>query len=264
MSTTSQKNQRRQCGFTLIELGVVLAIIGVLASIAVPSVSYFLRQGRVKNVTGSINSIRNWVGSLQASGLVGGALPVTEGSRPPSTGAALSAQDAVEVANAARLDHILVSAGITDKLLTFGMGAKLSASEGSGAELSWHPSKRTFFMSAGSGVISDTDTAKRDWSNCSRLETRLSNPAVAPSEALGANFRLDGVTNMPANTIVTYAVLKEVPYKDAIELAKAMNGEDLVPSAEDLESAQDLGPVVFQRPGTGSATVDVYVFVASL
>lgn len=260
---TSSHSLRGTRGFTLVELGVVLAIIGVLASIAVPSVSYFLRQGRVKNVTGSINSIRNWVGSLQASGVVGGALPVTEGAKPPTVGSALSAQSATELSKAARLDQILVSAGITDKLMTFGMGTQLSLPEGEGADLRWSPSKRAFYVGSGD-VPSDSESAGRDWSSCSRLESRLTNPALNPSEAEGANFRLDGTTSLPSNTVVSYVVLKEVPFKDAVELAKALGGEELAQAASSGTAAQDAGPVVFQLPQAGSATVDVYVYVAAL
>jgi prepilin-type N-terminal cleavage/methylation domain-containing protein len=248
-------------GFTLVEVGVVLAIIGVLAAISIPSVSYFLRQGRVKSVVGSVNSVRNWIGSLQSSGTIGGALPITEGARPPTTGAALTAQAAETVAAAARLDQVLVSAGITEKLLSFGMGTQSTVAEGAGLDLSWSARKRAFFVSDGNGEASATATAGRDWSTCSRLESRLSAPGLVPSAAAGANFRLDGATNVGANTVVAYVHLKEVPYKDAAELAKALNGEGLLAPEG---SAQDAGPVVFAAPDAGASTTDVFIYLAAL
>ncbi|WP_404424700.1 type IV pilin protein [Nibricoccus sp. IMCC34717] len=257
------KNNKRlkTSGFTLVEVGVVLAIIGVLAAISIPSVSYFLRQGRVKSVVGSVNSVRNWIGSLQSSGAIGGALPITEGSRPPTTGAALTAQAAETVAAAARLDQVLVSAGITEKLLSFGMGNQASVAEGEGLDLAWSARKRAFFISDANGDASATATAARDWSSCSRLESRLSAPGLVPSAAGGANFRLDGATNLSANTVVAYVHLKEVPYKDALELAKALNGEGLLATNG---TAQDAGPVVFAAPGAGASTTDVFVYIAAL
>ncbi|MDX2185757.1 MAG: type II secretion system protein [Opitutaceae bacterium] len=256
-----RKPLARKNAFTLVEIGVVLAIIGVLAAISIPSVSYFLRQGRVKSVVGSVNSIRNWIGSLQSSGAIGGSLPITEGAKPPTTGTALSAVDAVTLASAARLDQVLVSAGIIDKLLTFGMGSQVSAPEGEGADLSWNTRKRAFYMNDGAGGISSTDTVERDWSNCSRLEARLSSPIVQPSAAAGGNFRLDGITNIAANTVVAYIHLKEVPHKDALELAKAINGEDLT---SETNGAQEGGAVVFAAPAPGTSTTDVFIYVAAL
>ncbi len=259
-----KNTKNKASGFTLVEIGVVLAIIGVLAAISVPSVSYFLRQGRVKSVVGSINGIKNWIGTLQTSGATGGSLPVTEGVRPPCLGAALLGQDAGAVANAARLDQILVSAGICDQPLRFAMGNQAAFVSGEGSDLEWSLRRRAFFMNDGSGAASATATVTRDWSACSRLEARYSVPSQAPSSALGANFRLDGASNLPANAVVAYVLLKEVPFKDAVELALAVNGEALTLDPAAATGHQEQGAVVFQRPAAGAATTDVYIYIAHL
>jgi prepilin-type N-terminal cleavage/methylation domain-containing protein len=257
------KRHHQKRGFTLIEIGVVLAIIGVLAVITIPSVSYMLRRSRVQSLVGSLPAIKGYVAALASTASGGGTIPVTEGT-PPRIGAGLAAQGISDVSNAARLDMAFVSAGITDKLITFGIGSQNQVPDGAGADLQWNTKYRAFYMDDGAGGISTTATCTRDWTRCSRVEARLSNPVVAPSAAVGANFRLNGTNNLPANTVVAYIILRDVPYKDAVELSKTLNGEDLTTASESNGVAQDSGPVAFLPPVAGSATTDVYVYVSHI
>lgn len=258
------KKQAQQKGFTLIEIGVVLAIIGVLAAITIPSVSYMLRRSRVQSLVGSLPTIKGYVAALASSSAGGGTVPVTEGN-PPRVGTALVGQDRATVSKAARLDMAFVSAGITDKLVSFGLGSQLQVPDGTGSELQWSPRYRAFYIDdEGTGVPSASGVCARDWSKCSRVEARVSTPGTPPSSALGGNFRLNGSSNMTANTVVAYVVLRDVPYKDAIELSKALNGDDLTTATESNGLAQDNGPVVFAPPAADSAVTDVYVYVSHI
>jgi prepilin-type N-terminal cleavage/methylation domain-containing protein len=62
MGMMSRAIQRRTSGFTLVELMIVVAIIGLLAAIAIPSFSRYVRKARASEAVGHLN--KEWSGSL--------------------------------------------------------------------------------------------------------------------------------------------------------------------------------------------------------
>ena len=70
------KNSNKK-GFTLVELVVVIAIIGVLAAILVPSMMGYVKKSRLKTANGNAktayNAVSEYLADLETQGLIGDA-----------------------------------------------------------------------------------------------------------------------------------------------------------------------------------------------
>ncbi|MDI1335800.1 MAG: type II secretion system protein [Lacunisphaera sp.] len=239
-------------GYSLLELVLVLAIVSVLVGLLLPKGFDALRNARIQEVKSACNTLKTALTDLITMPGGSGSIPRTEGTNIPTSGAALSGTTDTAKGNGARLDTILLALGKIERPLSLRMGSQVYTSTGSGNEMAWSQAAQAFVMTPDAAPL-------RDWSGVTRAEARTANPALVPSAAQGANFRLDGVTNRNANVIVAYLVIRSCPAKDAYELALSMNAPQLAP----VEGAAcDAGLVAYAAPLNG--VTDVYVYLAEI
>lgn len=249
---TPKKKLLNPQGYSLLELVLVLAIVSVLVGLLLPKGFDALRNARIQQVAGTVNTLKTALTDYLSMPGGNGSLPRTEGTGIPCSGAALSGATDTAKGNGARLDAVLLGVGKLERPLSLRMGTQVFASTGTGNEMLWNQSLQAFAMTPDAAPL-------RNWSSVTRVEARAANPALAPSAAQGANFRLDGTTNLGVNYVIAYLVIPAVPAKDAYELALAMNGAQLTP-AEGI--ACDTGVVAYAAPAAG--ITDVYVYITSL
>lgn len=73
-----QRMQRVQAGFTLIELMIVVAIVGILTAVAYPSYAEYVRRGHRADARAGLLQTQQWLErSATATGLYPTALPAT-------------------------------------------------------------------------------------------------------------------------------------------------------------------------------------------
>ena len=106
-------------GFTLIELLIVVAIVGVLASIAIPAYTDYVKRSRMSEVLTAMDAIAQ--GATEYHGVVGFFPDASYGSDNLANFAETYAT--IDIANGATSDEILVQAAFNASLdLTIGAG----------------------------------------------------------------------------------------------------------------------------------------------
>ncbi|MFA5263739.1 MAG: prepilin-type N-terminal cleavage/methylation domain-containing protein [Opitutaceae bacterium] len=239
-------------GFSLLELVLVLAIIAVLAGLLLPRGFDALRNARVQQVQKTVETLKTALVDFIATPGGNGSIPRTEGTGVPASGAAVTGATDIAKGNAARLDTVLLATGKLERPLSVRMGTQVYTSTGTGNELTWNQTLQAF-------VMTPDAAPQRNWSGVTRIEARSSTPGTLPSVALGANFRLDGLTDRPANVVIAYLVIPGCPATDAYQLALAMNAPQLAPV---VGAACDTGLVAYAAPTNG--VTDVYVYLAEI
>jgi len=198
----------------------VLAIIAILAVVIVPKVFSTIASSRVTNAVGSVTSIKSAVTDF--SGRYG-TIPLTTAN--------------------SRIDDLLVTAGLLDSRFLVKIGTQASNPIVAGA--TW---------ASVAGVWTPTGGASQ--ATQSRIISLVST-ATAPSTAVGANYRLDGVTSLPANSRVVSAVIVGVTAAEARDLSYKIDGDAFTQA--NTTTADNNGKVVYAAPVGGVATVYIYI-----
>jgi hypothetical protein len=201
----------------------VLAIIAILAVVIVPKVFSTIASSRVTNAVGSVTSIKSSVTDF--SGRYG-TVPTTTAN--------------------SRIDDLLVTTGLLDSRFVVKIGTQPANPAVAGA--TW--------TNVG-GVWGTTTAAGASQTTQSRIISLVSS-TTAPSAALGANFRLDGATNLPANSRVVAAVIVGVTATEAQDLSQKIDGTAFTQA--NTTTADNNGKVVYAAPVGG--VTDVYIYVA--
>jgi hypothetical protein len=200
----------------------VLAIIAILAVVIVPKVFSTIASSRVTSAIGSVTSLKAAVTEFAGKY---GTVPVT--------------------AAAQRIDDLLVAANMLESRFAVKIGAQQSAT--SNAAATWAYTNGAWAATGGSTQA-----------QLSRVIC-LNSTTTAPSTANGANYQLDGATDLPSGSRVISAVLYNIRASEALELSQRIDGD--VMSAADTATADADGKVVYNTPNAQGLTT-AYVYVA--
>jgi type IV pilus assembly protein PilA len=169
-----------QKGFTLIELMIVVAIIGILAAIALPQYQTYIAKTQVSRVMGEAGNYKTAIDQCMLNGKTGAIVSaLAAGTQPtaPATDCVLEATSSTLLAGAAQgtgaiaaaagtgyVQGTIANTGVSTLTATFGSGASTALTTGPSA-LRWTRD------ASGAWTCATTADAKFVPNGCTRVAT---------------------------------------------------------------------------------------------
>jgi prepilin-type N-terminal cleavage/methylation domain-containing protein len=238
-------------GFTLLEILIVIAIvISVFGGLGVAGFKYAKQRGDIASVVRAMNTDKSALAIFTNQANSNGLIPLTKGTTAtlPLTGT-MAGSTAAVIGNAVNLEIALLGSGALEGASLITLGSNVAPGGTTTAPVLWNQTTQTFYTT---GDVAPT----YDYSATATLDCVISAPATAPSAAAGANFRLDGTTNLPANTRVVYRKIPNVTASAAYALAQALYKGTLPAQG----SACDVGPIAYGAADASGKTT-LYIFI---